>query len=185
MARWLDLGPFRLDTETNLLLRDGAPVALGPRAVAVLRVLAERADIPVSKEELFSAAWPGLAVEDSNLTVQIAALRRALADGEGGVRWIETLFRRGYRYVGPSARGQAGAKRSDPPAEHAGRERREDQSRLCPILRDHPPDRGEPADRRCSAPQALAGWAARLCPAGEGPQSRGLSARWPPGGGTR
>ncbi len=101
MAQWLDLGPFRLDTEMNLLLRDGAPVALGPRAVAVLRALVERAGLPVSKEELFGAAWPGLAVEDSNLTVQIAALRRALGDGEGGVRWIETLFRRGYRYVGP------------------------------------------------------------------------------------
>src|SRR5690349_4584907 len=42
-----------------------------------------------------------LAVEDSNLTVQIAALRRALGDGENGARWIETLHRRGYRYVGP------------------------------------------------------------------------------------
>ena len=101
MAQWLDLGPFRLDTEMNLLLRDGAPVALGSRAVAVLRALVERAGLPVSKDELCSAAWPGLAIEDSNLTVQIAALRRALADGESGVRWIETLFRRGYRYVGP------------------------------------------------------------------------------------
>lgn len=101
MGHGFDLGPFRLDTEMNLLLRDGAPVALGSRAVSVLRALVGRAGLPVSKEELFSAAWPGLAVEDSNLTVQIAALRRALADGEGGVRWIETLFRRGYRYVGP------------------------------------------------------------------------------------
>lgn len=101
MTRWLTLGPFQIDKVTNLLLRDGAPVALGPRAVAVLRVLVERAGLPVSKEELINAAWPGLAVEDSNLTVQIAALRRALAESKGGARWIETLFRRGYRYVGP------------------------------------------------------------------------------------
>ena len=47
------------------------------------------------------AAWPGLAVEDSNLTVQIAALRRALREVPGGERWIETLPRRGYRFVGP------------------------------------------------------------------------------------
>jgi DNA-binding winged helix-turn-helix (wHTH) protein len=49
------------------------------------------------------AAWPGLAIEESNLTVQIAALRRAFAAVEGGSTWIETLPRRGYRYVGPPA----------------------------------------------------------------------------------
>ena len=56
---------------------------------------------PVSKDALFDAAWPGLAVEDSNLTVQIAALRRAFGE-VGGSEWIETLPRRGYRYVGPA-----------------------------------------------------------------------------------
>ncbi|ACA17226.1 transcriptional regulator domain protein [Methylobacterium sp. 4-46] len=110
MALWLDFGPFRLDTEMKLLLRDGAPVALGPRAVAVLQALVARAGAPVSKEELFRVAWPDLAVEDSNLTVQIAALRRALAGSEDGARWIETLPRRGYRYVGP-----VGAAPSMPP----------------------------------------------------------------------
>src|SRR5262249_47002334 len=59
-----------------------------------------RAGSPVGKDALIDAAWPGLAVEDSNLTVQIAALRRVLEQGEG-VGWIETLPRRGYRYVGP------------------------------------------------------------------------------------
>ncbi|MDO9713909.1 winged helix-turn-helix domain-containing protein [Paracraurococcus lichenis] len=101
MAPWLDLGPFRLDIETKLLLRGGVPVALGPRAIAVLQALVARAGVPVSKEELFRAAWPGLAVEDSNLTVQIATLRRTLAESENGACWIETLPRRGYRYVGP------------------------------------------------------------------------------------
>src|SRR5262249_59594423 len=48
-----------------------------------------------------NAAWPGLTVEESNLTVQIAALRRALSREPGGDRWIQTLPRRGYRYVGP------------------------------------------------------------------------------------
>lgn len=103
-----DLGPYRLDVTAKLLLRGGEPVALGPRAVAVLQALVARPGAPVTKEELFRAAWPGLAVEDSNLTVQIAALRRALADGEDGVRWIETLPRRGYRYIGPlGAMGRA------------------------------------------------------------------------------
>jgi len=50
---------------------------------------------------LIESAWPGPAIEDSNLTVQIAALRRVFAEEPGGKNWIETLPRRGYRYVGP------------------------------------------------------------------------------------
>ena len=77
------------------------PTALGQRAVALLRLLLERAGAPVSKDALIDAAWPGLAVEDNNLTVQIAALRRVFEEAAGGAGWIETLPRRGYRYVGP------------------------------------------------------------------------------------
>ncbi|KAA2236418.1 winged helix-turn-helix domain-containing protein [Salinarimonas soli] len=75
-------------------------MALGQRAVALLRLLLDCEGKLVSKEALFNAAWPGLAVEDSNLTVQIAALRRAFGQA-GDVGWIETLPRWGYRYVGP------------------------------------------------------------------------------------
>ena len=60
------------------LFRDTEPVALSHRAVALLRILIDRAGAPVSKDALTEAAWPGVVVEDSNLTVQIAALRRAL-----------------------------------------------------------------------------------------------------------
>jgi TolB-like protein len=95
------LGPFRLDAKAELLFHDNEPVALGQRAVALLRVLVERAGAPVSKDALIAAAWAGLAVEESNLTVQIAALRRVLEEVSGGGQWIETLPRRGYRYVGP------------------------------------------------------------------------------------
>ena len=97
------LGPFRLDSKAEMLFRGLEPVALGQRAVALLRVLVERPGQPVSKEELIEAAWPGLAVEESNLTVQIAALRRVFGEELGGADWIETLPRRGYRYVGPVA----------------------------------------------------------------------------------
>jgi len=97
------LGPFRLDSSAEILFRGAAPVPLGQRAVALLRVLVERAGEPLSKDALIEAAWPGLIVEDSNLTVQIAALRRALGEEAGGEAWIETLPRRGYRYVGPVA----------------------------------------------------------------------------------
>src|SRR5438552_3203327 len=93
-------GTFALDMEGGMLLRGVQPTLLGQRAVALLRLLLEHAAYPVSKDALIEAAWPGLAVEDSNLTVQIAALRRVL-DQDGGAGWIETLPRRGYRYIGP------------------------------------------------------------------------------------
>ncbi|MGE5146378.1 MAG: winged helix-turn-helix domain-containing tetratricopeptide repeat protein [Candidatus Eiseniibacteriota bacterium] len=97
-----DFGPFRLDGDAEMLFRGAVPIALGQRAVALLRLLLERAGAPVSKEALIEAAWPGLAIEDSNLTVQIAALRRVFEEEPGGAGWIETLPRRGYRYIGPA-----------------------------------------------------------------------------------
>ena len=101
MAAIYELGPFRLDAKAQILFRGSEPVALGPRPVALLRVLVEHAGAPVSKDMLIEAAWPGMAVEDSNLTVQIAALRRVFGGERDGENWIETLPRRGYRYIGP------------------------------------------------------------------------------------
>src|SRR5262245_42494834 len=101
MAAAYRFGPFRLDVEAGILFRGAEPVRLGRRAVELLRVLAERPRVPISKETLLQAAWPGLSVEASNLTVQIAALRRALRAEPGGERWIETLPRCGYRFVVP------------------------------------------------------------------------------------
>jgi TolB-like protein/Flp pilus assembly protein TadD len=90
------------------LFRGGDPVSLGHRAVALLRVLVERRGVPVSKDALMEAAWAGLTVEESNLAVQIAALRRVFGEEPGGENWIETLPRRGYRFIGPaSIRDQA------------------------------------------------------------------------------
>jgi len=97
----LEFGPFLLDQAAEMLFRGTEPIALGQRAVALLRLLLEQAGAPVSKEALIDAAWPNLAVEESNLTVQIAALRRVFEE-VGGADWIETLPRRGYRYVGPA-----------------------------------------------------------------------------------
>ena len=95
------LGPFRLDTEGDQLLRGDQPITVGRRAVALLRVLIEQPGALVLKDALIEAAWPGQTVEESNLTVQIAALRRILGEAPGGDRWIETRPRRGYRFVGP------------------------------------------------------------------------------------
>lgn len=102
MATLYQFGPYKLAANTGILFRDTEPLALGQRAVVLLRTLIERPGLPVSKDQLIEAAWPGLAVEESNLTVQIAALRRVFQDDANGERWIETLPRRGYRYVGPS-----------------------------------------------------------------------------------
>src|SRR6266567_9276348 len=101
MAKAHQSGPFRVDAQSESLFRGAEPTALGRRAVALLRRLLERAGEPVSKEALIEAAWPGLAIEDSNLTVQISALRRVLGEEANGAGCIETLPRRGYRYVGP------------------------------------------------------------------------------------
>src|SRR5260370_7485866 len=76
MATIHKFGPFRLDADAEILFRGAEPTVLGQRAVALLRLLLERAGAPVSKDALIEAAWPGLAIEDSNLTVQIAAFRR-------------------------------------------------------------------------------------------------------------
>ena len=94
-------GPFRLDPVAGILYHQAEPTMLGQRAVALLRRLLDSAGVPVSKDALVEAGWGGLAVADNNLTVQIAALRRVLASPSDGARWIETLPRRGYRYVGP------------------------------------------------------------------------------------
>src|SRR4051794_8374836 len=101
------LGPFRLDIQDNLLFRGSEPLALGRRALALLRALVERPGALVSKDALIEAAWPGQAVEESNLTVQIAALRKVLGEVPGGDRWIETMPRRGYRFVAPVVMGDA------------------------------------------------------------------------------
>src|SRR5258708_30783704 len=76
-------GPFRLDADARMLFRETEPTGLGQRAVALLCALIERAGTPVSKDALMEAAWPGLAVEDSNLTVQIATLRRVFYERPG------------------------------------------------------------------------------------------------------
>ncbi len=93
-------GPFTLDTARGTLLRGGAAVPLGQRALAVLAALAETPGRTVAKEDLLARAWPGTIVEEGNLTVQVAALRRAL--GGDGQDSILTVPRVGYRLALPA-----------------------------------------------------------------------------------
>ncbi|ARM12421.1 MULTISPECIES: winged helix-turn-helix domain-containing tetratricopeptide repeat protein [Rhizobium] len=93
-------GPFVLDPEAGTLLRNDAPVALGQRGLKLLAALVGRPGEILAKSELMDAAWPGLAVEEGNLTVQIAQLRKLLGPAAGGGEWIATVPRIGYRFTG-------------------------------------------------------------------------------------
>jgi len=99
-----DLGPFRLDTKARVLTHDGVATPLGARGVAVLAALVSHGGEYVERSVIVDAAWPGAVVEEANLTVQISAIRRILARAPQGKHWIETLTRRGYRFVGPVTR---------------------------------------------------------------------------------
>lgn len=115
MATNYRFGSFRLDADAEALFRGSKVTTLGRRPVALLRVLVQQAGNPVSKDALIAAAWKGLAIEESNLPVQIAALRRVLAEEPGGDRWIETLPRRGYRFAGPVVAVEGDQDRQAPP----------------------------------------------------------------------
>jgi TolB-like protein len=99
MAKRFAFGPFLLDTARGTLVRDGAAVAVGQRGLRLLHALLDAGGEPVSREELMRAAWPGLVVEDGNLSVQIAALRKLLA-GPATTVAIDTMPRLGYRLAG-------------------------------------------------------------------------------------
>jgi DNA-binding winged helix-turn-helix (wHTH) protein len=94
-------GPFRLLSMQRLLTQSGRPVQLGSRAFDILIVMLERPGELISKEELMARVWPDTFVVPENLSVQIAGLRRALADGRGGNRYIVNTPGRGYRFVAP------------------------------------------------------------------------------------
>jgi TolB-like protein/Tfp pilus assembly protein PilF len=109
---------FRLDRRSGGLFRrgeDGAevPIALGSRALDILALLLARCGELITKDEITAAVWQGAVVEESNLTVQIAALRRILDEGRAQGSCIQTVVGRGYRFVGEvkrlDAKGASGA----------------------------------------------------------------------------
>jgi predicted ATPase/DNA-binding winged helix-turn-helix (wHTH) protein len=95
----ISFGPFRLLPAQQLLLEGDKPVRLGSRALDILVALAERAGELVTKEELVGRVWPNTFVEEGNLRVHVAALRRALGDGHAGARYVLNVPGRGYRFV--------------------------------------------------------------------------------------
>jgi len=97
-------GPFRVCPERRLVLRGDTPVRLGSRAREILFVLVQRPGEIVKKSELIERVWPDTFVEEGTLRVHIAALRKALGDGEEAVRYVENVTGHGYRFVAPFTR---------------------------------------------------------------------------------
>ena len=99
----LEFGPFELRRSSRVLLDGGSPVRLGSRAFEILLALVERAGQVVSKRELIARAWPGLFVEESNLRVHVAALRKVLRDPHASPRYIRSVSGFGYSFIAPVA----------------------------------------------------------------------------------
>jgi predicted ATPase/DNA-binding winged helix-turn-helix (wHTH) protein len=97
-------GPFRLYPEQRVLSRADVPLRLGSRAREILLLLVERAGEIVTKSELIARVWPNTIVEEGTLRVHIAALRKALGDGQAGMRYVENVTGHGYRFVAPLTR---------------------------------------------------------------------------------
>jgi len=91
---------FRLDVPNRELLRDGRAVALPAKAFDMLVVLIENGGRLVGKDDLFSRVWPDQIVEESNLTVQVSAIRKALGERKENPHYIVTVPGHGYRFTG-------------------------------------------------------------------------------------
>lgn len=100
-----DFGEFRLDIAEKVLLRDGKIVAVTPKVFDTLQILVEHAGHLIEKDELMRLIWQERFVEESNLTFNIKMLRRALGDVATKPRFIETVHRRGYRFVAEVSEG--------------------------------------------------------------------------------
>ncbi len=96
-----EFGPFRIDPSEGLLLRDDQPIPLAPKAFEALLLLVESSGHLIEKEVLMQKLWPDSFVEEANVSKYIFTLRQALSDGEDGQKYIETVPKRGYRFVAP------------------------------------------------------------------------------------
>jgi DNA-binding winged helix-turn-helix (wHTH) protein/Tol biopolymer transport system component len=96
-----EFGRFRLDRTERFLFQDGAPVPLSPRLFDTLLILVENSGHVVEKNDLMQKIWTDVAVEENNLTQNISALRKILGDSLEGPKFIETIPKRGYRFVAP------------------------------------------------------------------------------------
>jgi DNA-binding winged helix-turn-helix (wHTH) protein len=95
----LEFGPFRLDLKERVLMRDGEPITLAPKAFETLLVLVQHSERVVLKDDLMKMLWPDTFVEESNLSQHIFQLRKALGDKAHDPEYIVTVPGRGYRFA--------------------------------------------------------------------------------------
>jgi DNA-binding winged helix-turn-helix (wHTH) protein/TolB-like protein/Flp pilus assembly protein TadD len=137
-----EFGPFLLDTTERVLLRDGRPVPLTLKAFDVLLLLVENRGHIVEKDRLMNHVWGGSFVEESNLKVTVSRLRKALEDDHRGAPYIETVPRRGYRFLAGVNSAGAGSldlvlserTRATVTIDRAGIVTGQDRSRRLPFL---------------------------------------------------
>ncbi len=96
---YYEFGPYQLNVNTRLLKRSGEKISLTPKAADILVLLVTRAGQLVEKDELLKEIWPNTFVEEANLSQNIFYLRKALGDDRVGPTYIETVTRRGYRFI--------------------------------------------------------------------------------------
>src|ERR671928_2088788 len=92
-------GEFRVDVKERILLKENREVPLTPKVFDTLLVLLENSGHTLTKKELMQRVWPDSFVEENNLAQNISILRKALGEGSTGQRFIETVPKRGYRFV--------------------------------------------------------------------------------------
>jgi DNA-binding winged helix-turn-helix (wHTH) protein len=99
-GHFYEFGPFRVDVANLLLFRDGQPLSLAPKAVETLIALVQHGGQLLKKDDLIRIVWSDRVVDESNLSQNIYLLRKTLGEGSNGQSYIETVPRRGYRFVG-------------------------------------------------------------------------------------
>src|ERR1041384_7947979 len=110
-----EFGPFQLDLNDRLLTRAGEVISLRPKATEVLVRLVMNAGQLIKRDELLKEVWPDTFVEESNLSQTIFTLRKALGDDRSEPRYIETVPRRGYRFVAAVRDEEAKNHQPEPP----------------------------------------------------------------------
>jgi predicted ATPase/DNA-binding winged helix-turn-helix (wHTH) protein len=119
--RNLQFGPFELSSRERVLRREGAVLPLGSRAMDLLIYLAERPGEVIAKQELIDHVWSDVTVEEGSIRVHVAAIRKALGDGQFGNRYIANIKGRGYSFVGTVVSLGGGTESGNARFRHQGR----------------------------------------------------------------
>src|SRR6266436_7178945 len=117
----LRFGPFEFSIGERVLRREGEALPLGGRALDILIYLAERPGEVIAKQELMDRVWSDVTVEEGSVRVHVAAIRKALGDGQFGNRYIANIKGRGYSFVGTVVPLAGGTENRNAKFSHQGR----------------------------------------------------------------